>query len=202
MAIKVKVLESPKLSFWEKLYFPAIIKGMWITLKHLIKFNPITVEYPEEIKQLPPNYRGLHIMPGDDEGNIRCVACKLCEVACPTQAISIVAEPADDYGVERRPKFYNIDFTRCVFCGFCAEACPCDALRMGMKYELASYNRAGLVHTKEVFFDPQVKSHAPRDNANFLYELQKGEILDDPDIVQIAKELDGTYSPRWMKRCE
>lgn len=196
MAIKIKVLEPPKLTFLEKLYFPQIIKGMWITLKHIISFNPITVQYPEEVKELPPNYRGLHILPGDDNGEIRCVACKLCEVACPTQAISIVAEAADDYGVERRPKVYNIDFMRCVFCGFCVEACPCDALRMGMKYELASYSRAGLIHTKEVFFDPNVKSDAPRDNANFLYQMQKGEILDDLENIDKVKELDGTYSPK------
>lgn len=193
MAIKVKVLQRPKLTFFEKLYFPQIFRGLWITLKHMIGFNPITVQYPEEVKELPPNYRGLHIMPGDDEGEIRCVACKLCEVACPTQAISIVAEAADDYGVERRPKVYNIDFMRCVFCGFCVEACPCDALRMGMKYELASYSRAGLVHTKEVFFEPNVKSNAPRDNANFLYEMQKGEILDDPESFEKVKNFDGTY---------
>ena len=196
MAIKIKVLERPELTFFEKLYFPQIFRGLWITLKHIIGFNPITVQYPEEIKQLPPNYRGLHIMPGDDEGEIRCVACKLCEVACPTQAISIVAEAADDYGVERRPKVYNIDFMRCVFCGFCVEACPCDALRMGMKYELASYNRAGLVHTKEVFFEPNVKSDAPRDNANFLYEMQKGEIIDDVGKIDNVKNLDGTYSSK------
>ncbi|HZX13610.1 MAG TPA: NADH-quinone oxidoreductase subunit I, partial [Thermodesulfobacteriota bacterium] len=128
--------------------------------------------------------RGLHILPADDEGKIRCVACKLCEVACPTQAISIVAEASDEYGIERRPKVYNIDFMRCVFCGFCVEACPCDALRMGMQYELASYNRAGLIHTKEVFFDPNVKSRAPRDNANFLYERERGEILDEPHEVE------------------
>jgi NADH-quinone oxidoreductase subunit I len=181
MAITVKVLNVPKLSLLERLYLPQIIEGLNITLRHLLGFNPITVQYPEEVKQLPPRYRGLHILPADDEGEIRCVACKLCEVACPTQAISIVAEPADDYGIERRPKVYNIDFMRCVFCGFCVEACPCDALRMGMKYELASYNRAGLIHTKEVFFDPNVKSAAPRDNANFLYEMGEGEILDDPD---------------------
>ena len=65
-----------------------------------------------------------------------------------------------------------------------------------MKYELAAYSRAGLVHTKEVFFDPNVKSDAPRDNANFLYEMQKGEILDNFDIVKRVKELDGKYMPK------
>ena len=196
MAITIKKIEHPKLNILEQLYFPQIFGGLWITLKHLLGFNPITIQYPEEVKELPPNYRGLHVLPGDDNGEIRCVACKLCEVACPTQAISIVAEAADDYGVERRPKVYNIDFMRCVFCGFCVEACPCDALRMGMKYELASYSRAGLVHTKEVFFSPNVKSDAPRDNANYLYEMQKGDILDDFDIVEKVKELDGKYLPK------
>jgi len=194
MAIKIKLLEPPELTWYEKLYLPQIIGGLFITLKHLIRFKPITIQYPEEVKELPPRYRGLHVMPGDDEGEIRCVACKLCEVACPTQAISIVAESADDYGIERRPKVYNIDFMRCVFCGFCVEACPCDALRMGMKYELASYNRAGLVHTKEVFFDPNVKSEAPRDNANYLYEMGKGENLDSPEEIEKVKSLSGDYT--------
>jgi hypothetical protein len=63
-----------------------------------------------------------------------------------------------------------------------------------MKYELASYNRAGLIHTKEVFFDPNVKSFAPRDNANFLYEMGEGDILDDPDEAKKVKELTGIYT--------
>ncbi len=194
MAINIKIIKRPELTWYEKLYFPQIIGGLIITLKHLIRNKPVTIQYPEEVKELPPRYRGLHILPADDNGEIRCVACKLCEVACPTQAISIVAEAADDYGIERRPKVYNIDFMRCVFCGFCVEACPCDALRMGMKYELSSYNRAGLVHTKEVFFDPNVKSDEPRDNANFLYEMQKGNILDNPEEVEKIKKLSGNYT--------
>jgi NADH-quinone oxidoreductase subunit I len=193
MGIKIKIMNAPEMTFLDRLYLPQIIQGLWITFKHLIGFKQITIQYPEEIKELPPRYRGLHILPGDDEGEIRCVACKLCEVACPTQAISIVAEAADNYGVERRPKIYNIDFMRCVFCGFCVEACPCDALRMGMKYELSSYNRAGLIHTKEVFFDPNVKSYAPRDNANFLYEMGKGNILDNLEEADKVKELTGRY---------
>jgi NADH-quinone oxidoreductase subunit I len=194
MPIRIKVLHPPKLSLLERLYIPEIIRGLKTTIMHILNFKPVTVQYPEEVKELPPRYRGLHILPADDAGEIRCVACKLCEVACPTQAISIVSEPADEYGIERRPKVYNIDFMRCVFCGFCVEACPCDALRMGMKYELASYNRAGLIHTKEVFFDPNVKSRAPRDNANFLYEMGKGEVLDKPEDVEKVKKLTGTYT--------
>jgi len=178
MAIKVKTLAAPKLNILERLYIPEVLKGLKTTIMHILRFKPVTVQYPEEKKKLSPRYRGLHILPVDDEGKIRCVACKLCEIACPTQAISIVSEPADEYGVERRPKVYNIDFIRCVFCGFCVEACPCDALRMGLKYELGAYNRAGLIHTKEVFIDPSVKSIAPRDNANFLWERAKGFILD------------------------
>ncbi|MCY4046578.1 MAG: NADH-quinone oxidoreductase subunit I [Candidatus Dadabacteria bacterium] len=193
MAIKVKVVRSPELSFLERLHFPQILAGLWITFKSLFR-SKVTVSYPDEVKELPPNYRGLHEMPADDDGEIRCVACKLCEVACPTQAISIVSEPADDYGVERRPGVYNIDFMRCVFCGFCVEACPCDALRMGMKFELSSYNRAGLVHTKEVFFNPNLKSDAPRDNANFLYQCMKGDTLGaTAEEVGGVRRLDGSY---------
>lgn len=184
LAIKIKVLEPPKLNILEKMYIPEILRGLMITLKHMLFVRSITIQYPEEVKELPPRYRGLHVLPADDEGEIRCVACKLCEVACPTQAISIVAEAAATGAIERRPKVYNIDFMRCVFCSFCVEACPCDALRMGMEYELASYNRAGLVHTKEVFFDPNVKSLAPRDNANFLYASRMGDILDTPEDLE------------------
>ncbi|MEE9252330.1 MAG: NADH-quinone oxidoreductase subunit I [Thermodesulfobacteriota bacterium] len=189
MAITVKVIKPPKLTLLERLYIPEILRGMFITLKHLVRYRPITIQYPEEVKELPPRYRGLHILPADDEGKIRCIACKLCEVACPTQAISIVAMAADEYAVERSPSVYNIDFMRCVFCGFCVEACPCDALRMGMKHELSSYSRAGLVHTKEVFFDPNVKSDAPRNNANFLYSHSIGDVLDTPeDIASLESE--------------
>ena len=73
LAIKVKVLQPPKLNLLERLYLPEIMRGLWTTFKHLFFVKSITVQYPEEVKQLPPRYRGLHVLPADDEGKIRCV---------------------------------------------------------------------------------------------------------------------------------
>ena len=53
MAIKIKVLKHPELTWFEKLYIPQILSGLLITIKHLIRFKPITVQYPEEVKELP-----------------------------------------------------------------------------------------------------------------------------------------------------
>ena len=39
-------------------YLPSILKGMWITFRHL--FRPkVTMQYPEQTWTLPENYRGL-----------------------------------------------------------------------------------------------------------------------------------------------
>ncbi|MYI72715.1 MAG: NADH-quinone oxidoreductase subunit I, partial [Candidatus Dadabacteria bacterium] len=53
MAINVKVLERPRLSFWEKLYIPQVLQGLMLTIRHIPRHQPITVKYPEEVKALP-----------------------------------------------------------------------------------------------------------------------------------------------------
>ena len=77
-----------------------------------------------------------------------------------------------------------------------ARGLPVRCAQDGNEVRISSYNRAGLVHTKEVFFDPNVKSDAPRDNANFLYKMGKGEILDSPEEISKIMGLDGTYSEK------
>ena len=42
----------------QSLIFFEILMGMKETLKHLLKYRPITLEYPHVKKQLPENYRG------------------------------------------------------------------------------------------------------------------------------------------------
>ena len=89
------VVKRPKLSRSERLYLPAIVAGLAITLKHLRKLvsgkTKVTMKYPEQRwdSQLPPWYRGAPALVKDEHGKERCVACQLCEFICPPRAITI-----------------------------------------------------------------------------------------------------------------
>ena len=93
MAITVS---RPKLNWSERLYLPAIVAGMVITMKHfknmLFGRTKVTMQYPEEKwdSQMPEHYRGAPALVRDDTGRVRCVACQLCEFICPPRAIKIV----------------------------------------------------------------------------------------------------------------
>jgi NADH-quinone oxidoreductase subunit I len=88
---KAKVVSNKKMTFAERLYLPAIAIGMWTTLKHLFG-KATTIRYPEVKRDFSDIYRGKHVLKRDDEGRERCTACGLCAVACPAEAITMVAE--------------------------------------------------------------------------------------------------------------
>ncbi|NUO03576.1 MAG: NADH-quinone oxidoreductase subunit I, partial [Saprospiraceae bacterium] len=60
-----KVVVNKKMTFWERLYLPAIFGGMAITLKHFFK-KTNTVRYPEVKRPFSPVYRGLHVLKRDE----------------------------------------------------------------------------------------------------------------------------------------
>ncbi len=122
-------------------------RGMATTLKHFFK-KPITVQYPRERVKLPEGSRGVLALTKDENGEANCIACLMCEIACPTECITI--QPVGK-GKQRKAKEFLIDFTRCMFCGLCVEACPTDPLSIvhTPHYELASRNRRGLTYNME-----------------------------------------------------
>jgi NADH-quinone oxidoreductase subunit I len=129
---KTKVLEQEEMTFAERIYLPAIVGGMATTLKHFFA-KKVTIRYPEQKRYLGPVFRGHHILKRDEEGAERCTACGLCAVACPAEAISMVADERKKgeehlYREEKYASVYEINMLRCIFCGLCEEACPKQAI--------------------------------------------------------------------------
>ena len=142
------IIKSYEPTFWDKLYIPALLRGLLITFKHLFR-KKVTIQYPDE-KLIPPEgYRGLHRLNKDTKGRIKCVACDMCSAACPADCIDIVpgASPLD-LDKERYPVSFEIDLLKCIFCGFCEMACPEEAIELTEIYDFSDYTRDKLIIDK------------------------------------------------------
>ena len=124
-----------------------LFKGMALTGRYLFR-RKVTVQFPEEKTPLSPRFRGLHALRRYENGEERCIACKLCEAVCPAMAITIESEVRDDGS--RRTTRYDIDLTKCIFCGFCEESCPVDSIVETHILEYHGEKRGDLYFTKDM----------------------------------------------------
>jgi len=155
---RVKDVDRRPMSFGEKIYLPAVFKGMSITFSHMFRKKP-TINFPEQTRSFSPVFRGLHVLNRDEEGRERCTACGLCAVACPAEAITMEAAERKKgeenlYREEKYAARYEINMLRCIFCGLCEEACPKDAIYLSETFTPSNYNRKGLIYDKEVLLIP------------------------------------------------
>ena len=163
---RAKAVDRSPMSFMEKMYLPAIAKGMMITFSHIFKKKP-TINYPEKQRPFSPVFRGLQILNRDEEGRENCTACGLCAVACPAEAITMEGAerlPGEEhlYREEKYAAKYEINMLRCIFCGLCEEACPKDAIYLS---ETFAHNKQELLipHPKE---NPEAYQQALGNRAN------------------------------------
>jgi NADH-quinone oxidoreductase subunit I len=128
-------------AFFVKVLFIELWKGLLVTERYQWK-KKFTMQYPEELPDIPPRFRGRLIvdMP-------LCISCKLCEIACPTNVITVIKNPDK---TKKEPLEFTIDHGRCSFCGFCVDACPTDCILHHEEYELAAYSYDDLYHHKEL----------------------------------------------------
>ena len=141
-------VDRPAPTLGERLYLVPIVKGLGVTLRHFLRNlagqkDVATIQYPEVKRQYSERLRGRHILTTKPDGSLRCVACYMCEKACPAECIHIVAEedPTATVEWEKRPLVYEIDLLRCVFCGYCVDACPKQAIIMSREHEMAFATR-------------------------------------------------------------
>lgn len=150
----VRWAEPPKIGFVEALYLPAIAQGIATTVKHMFTGKAMTRQYPEVEPDISSNYRGVHRLNRDEKGRVKCVACFLCQTACPANCISIEAagtskDDPDWSDRDKYPASFVIDELRCIYCGMCEEACPVDAIELTSIYDLTGLTR------EEMFFDKE-----------------------------------------------
>jgi len=165
-------VERKPMNIWEKMYIPAIAKGMAITFGHMFKKKP-TINYPEQTRPYSPVFRGVQVLNRDEEGRERCTACGLCAVACPAEAITMEAAerlPEKKICTARKnmqPATKSI-CSVAFFCGLCEEACPKDAVYLSESMVPSNYNRKNFVYGKEELLIPDPKTNPE------AYERAKG----------------------------
>ena len=132
-----------------KLYVPAVLKGLSRTLRRVIltlRGQHATLEYPEKVHVPRKGYRGEHRLKKDEQGRMKCVACLMCQTACPAECIQIEATESPWADREKIPQVFNIDMLKCIYCGMCEEACPCDAIEL-----TPTFNKVSLTREEKIY---------------------------------------------------
>jgi NADH-quinone oxidoreductase subunit I len=169
-----KEVSDKKMTFWESLYLIAILKGLFITIRHLFT-RKVTIKYPEQLKERAAIWRGQHILKRDEQGRENCTACGLCALSCPAEAITMTAaeRKPDEKHLYREEKYaavYEINMLRCIFCGLCEEACPKDAVYLTESKVLVDsmYTREDFIFGKDKLVMPldMAMKNAQLKNAN------------------------------------
>ena len=159
----IVVVDLPEMGPSETSFIPEVIKGLGTTFKHLAgsvgrgKRNK-ALFYPEEKRDDLPvekgglyagHYRGVHRLNRDENGRVRCVACFMCQTACPAHCIHIEGGQAPWDDREKYPVKFDLDELRCIYCGMCEEACPVDAIELTPVDDLVGLSRQEMIFDKE-----------------------------------------------------
>lgn len=127
----------------------SLLTGFGVTFKEYLT-PKVTEQYPENRKttlHVAARHRGRLIMPQDENGNNKCIACKLCEMACPNGTITITQKQieTEDGKKKRMLEDYRYDLGECMFCELCVNACPHGAIKFVNDFENSVFSRDSLV---------------------------------------------------------
>lgn len=110
-----------------------------------------TEQYPENraTLKISDRFRGTLVMPHDENNQHKCVACGLCQMACPNDTINVISEMVTDEEGKKKKVLvkYQYDLGSCMYCQLCVTACPHDAIKFDNSFEHAVFDRSKLIKT-------------------------------------------------------
>ncbi|MDP2989967.1 MAG: 4Fe-4S binding protein [Kiritimatiellota bacterium] len=134
----------------------SLLKGMKVTFYYISHPSTVvTQQYPENRKTLrmAPRFRGQLAFVRDENNYHKCIACHICETACPNGSINVVARKGPVTGKNEIDCFVW-RFDSCTFCNMCVIACPSAALMMRTGFESAVYDQRLLIYNLNHYAGP------------------------------------------------
>ena len=128
----------------------SLLTGMKTTMTVFWR-KKTTEQYPENRKtlKLSERFRGTLTMPHNEKNEHHCVACGLCQTACPNDTIKVTSQTIETEDGKKKKILakYEYDLGSCIFCQLCVNACPHDAITFDQNFEHAVFDRSKLVLT-------------------------------------------------------
>lgn len=128
------------------------VKSLTTGLKTSIKIffeKDETEQYPENRKTLKFSDRNRFCleMPHNERNEHKCVACGLCQMACPNDSIHVYSETVTTAEGKKKRQLvrYEYNLGQCMFCNLCVRACPHGAIRFNQEFEMAVFDKSKLI---------------------------------------------------------
>ena len=120
--------------------------GLKVTLKEYFT-SKTTEQYPENRKttlHVAKRHRGRLVFKRNEDESYKCVACLMCEKACPNGTIQILAHMEENPETGRKKKVlddYQYDLGDCMFCQLCVNSCNFDAIEFTNDFENSVFDK-------------------------------------------------------------
>ena len=147
----------------------SVLRTMRVTLINLIR-KPITVHYPDKIRNYPDRYRGLLALVYEkDTGEEACIGCRLCEYVCPPAVIKVEMLKGEK---RNYAKSFSLELYACEFCELCVQVCPTDAIVMMRSFDLSTTDRREMLLDKDRLHAIGLKHEQSWATGNLLRDMQ------------------------------